>query len=214
MNNCAAAGCGASFTMPQGCGAATTPSGGMTNSTGAPFAFIDQVAGVLRGQRDLVLAVHQAVELLDIGVEGVRLERHKLLPEVVAVELAQHIPLDVLQAGVSTPSPRSRRPISDRACPARSSALPRRVTRVGIVGDRRHHQRAPGPIALGRALVFGLVRRQLRRHVLHVAAALLEIEREAHVGELERCRRGRSALPLGQQLGVERAGLKAQIRRS
>src|SRR3984893_8356344 len=42
MNNCAAAGCGASFTIPQGCGAATAPSGGMTHSTGAPFDVIDR----------------------------------------------------------------------------------------------------------------------------------------------------------------------------
>ena len=196
--------------MPQGCGAATTPSGGIDELHRRALRLHHQVARILRGQRDLVLAVHQAVELLDVGVERVRLQRRELRPEVVAVELPQHVPLDVLQSGY-------RHLDRDRVGPFRiEHVLPglRRLFarhEIGVVGDCRHHQRAPGPIALGRAFVFGLVGRHFRRHVLHVAAALLEIEREAHVGKLRDIGEIDVALAFGQQPGIERAGLEPQI---
>ncbi len=168
------------------------------------------VAGILRTHDHLVLAVDQPAVLLDVGVEGARLLLGKLLEVTRAEDRLQHVPDAVLQAGV-------RHLDVDRVLPFRiEQILPflGRVGRqdvVGVVGDAAHDDGAPGEEALWRALVLGLERRHLGRDVLMEAAASLEVEDHAHVGNLDDVDQVGFGLALGPDFGVERAGLQAHI---
>ena len=168
------------------------------------------VAGVLRAHDDLVLAVDQPAVLLDVGIEGARLDGGEFLEVVVAQDRLQHVPDAVLQAGV-------RNLDVDRVGPFRIEQVFPRLRClggrhvVGVVGDAGHDDRPPGPEALGLALVLGLEGGHLRRDVLAEAATLLEVADHAHIGDLDDIDQVGLGLPLRQDLGVERACLQADV---
>ena len=92
-------------------------------------------------------------------------------------------------------------------------ALRRLVGRheVGVVGDAGDDDYAPGPQALRVALVLRLVGSEFRRDVRHVAFALLEIEHEAHVGDLHHVGEVLLCLAFGVHLRIQRAGLQTDV---
>ena len=168
------------------------------------------VTRVLGAHDDLVLAVDQAAVLLDIGIEGARLLLAELLEVVHAEDRHQHVPDAVLQARV-------RDLDVDRVLPFRVEEvfpLLRRLGSrdvVGVVGDAGHDDRAPGPEAFRLALGFLGEELHLWRDVLAEAALALEVEDHAHVGNLDNVDQVGLGLALGQHLGVEGAGLQADV---
>src|SRR6185369_656283 len=176
-------------------------------------AALEQDIGRIFADRgDRIVALRQPVEQLHPRVESVRLQFGEFLPEAVAVELTQHVPLYELQPG--------RRDLAaDLALPARIEDVLPAFRRIGagnlvdVVGDAGRIDAGPEEVALRRAHVVLLVRAGFRRLVVFVAALLLEIESRRQVRELEHVDVEAAGRTLRQNLAVERAGLRAHIAR-
>ena len=140
-----------------------------------------EIAGILRGVDQLVLLVHQPVVLLDIGIEGARLQFGEFLPIIGPQGLAQFEPGDVLQPGIRDLDADGVDPFRVERLGPCFGCVARR-DEVGVVGQTGGRDRAPNPVADRLAFVFALVGGHFRRDVALVATLFLEIEDHPHVG--------------------------------
>src|SRR5262245_33952240 len=127
-------------------------------------ALEQDIRRIFADRGDHIVALRQPVEQLHSRIESVRLQLGEFLPEAVAVELAQHVPLHELQ-------PRSRNLAANLALPARIKDVLPAFRRIGtgdlvcIVGDAGRIDAGPEEVAVRRAQVVFLVRAGFRRLV-------------------------------------------------
>ena len=171
---------------------------------------VEDVGRILGERRHVVVAFREPVEQLHARVKGARALLGEFLPEIVAVDLAQQVPLHVLDPG-------RRNLAGDLVAEARvvDVLVGLRDVRAGdlglVVGEAREGHAGPEIVAGCRAQIVLLVRVHVRTDVDLVAAALLEIGRGRHVGKLQHVDIETARGALRHDLIVERAGLRAHI---
>ena len=87
-------------TMPQVSGRRRHPVGRHVEGDRRALRLPFEIAGILRGVDELVLLVDQPVVLLDVRIEGARLQLAEFLPVIGTVEFAQFVPRNMLQPGI------------------------------------------------------------------------------------------------------------------
>src|SRR6185436_19207132 len=131
------------------------------------------VARVLRERTDAIVPLREPVVELGARVEALGPLLGELLPEVVAVELPERVPLRVLHAGGGELR-------ADTVLVRRAQNVLPRLRRLGglhlalVVGDAREGDTRPAVVVAGIALILRLVPRVRRRVVLLPSALLLE----------------------------------------
>src|SRR5215468_2308868 len=169
-----------------------------------------RVTAVLGERAHAIVALGETVEELSAGVEAAGALLGELLPEVVAVELSEHVPLRVLHAG-------GRELGADAVLECGiQDVLPGlgrllRLHFAAVVGDPREGDADPREESRGRAQVRGLVARVLGRVIALVAPLLLEVDGGRNVGELEHVHQVAIGRALRGDLRVERARLQPHI---
>ena len=169
-----------------------------------------QIAGIFGQHAKLVVALGKTLELLGARVEPARTDLRELAPELVAVELAQFVPLHELHAGVG--HLHIGAVVPDRlgdVLPALGRIL--RLHLLGVVGEARERDADPEIVADRIAQVVGRIELGLRRDIARIAAALLEIERGGRLGELDDVGRELSGRALGDRAAEQRAVLRPHI---
>src|SRR5215472_14271428 len=169
-----------------------------------------RVAAVLGERAHAIVALGEAVEELSAGVEAAGTLLGELLPEVVAVELAEHVPLRVLHPG------RGELGADAVLEGGIQDVLPRlgrllRLHFAAVVGDAREGDANPREESRGRAQVRRLVARVRGRVIALVPALLLEIDGGRDVGELQHVHQVAIGRALRGDLRVERARLQPHV---